>query len=117
MCFQIEKIKKLKFKGNARPQDLVLTMPNEVMPYALRFDIGGNVEQDPIEIKKFEVDYLDKSIVVKDTIFRYFFYPNDQIDYDIKTAIAKPKKVEGKLYDPIFMPSNDFKKDLEKLYK
>jgi hypothetical protein len=103
----------INVKGSENPQDLVFSFPQDVLPYSLRFDLGGNDKQDEVKINKFEVDYLKKSIVVKDTIFRYYFYPNEHIKYDLKTAIAKPNPTGETPYDPIFMPTNDFKKELK----
>lgn len=115
--FPAENVVTLNVKGNENPQDLVFSFPKDALPYALRFDLGGNEKQEEVKINKFEVDYLKKSIVVKDTIFRYYFYPNEHIKYDVKTAIAKPNPTGETPYDPIFMPTNDFKKELGTIYK
>lgn len=107
----------LDVKGSDNPQDIVFTFPKDILPSSLRFDLGANEKQDEVKINKFEVNYLEKSIVVKDTLFRYYFYPNESIKYDIKTAIAKPNLVPNVGYDPIFMPTPDFKIELENIYK
>ncbi|ESU30001.1 hypothetical protein FLJC2902T_04880 [Flavobacterium limnosediminis JC2902] len=104
-------------KGNQNPQDIVFSFPKDAAPYALRFDLGGNEKQEDVKINKFEVNYLKKSIVVKDTLFRYYFYANEHIKYDVKTAIAKPSPTGDIPYDPIFMPTADLKKELTKIYQ
>lgn len=112
-----DKVVSVNVKGSPKVQAMVFNFPEDAFPSSLRFDIGGNQSQQDIEFKNVKIEYFNKSIVVKDTLFRYYFYPNEQIKYDTLRAIAKPVKIEGEPYDPIFMPTNDFKKELEALLK
>lgn len=110
-----DKVVTANVKGDGKVQAIFFNFPEDAFPKALRFDMGGNKEQKNVEFKNVKIEYYNKSIVIKDTLFRYYFYPNEQIKYDIKTAIATPNIIEGEPYDPIFMPTNDFKKELKTL--
>lgn len=110
-----DKVVTTNVKGDSKVQSIVFNFPEDAFPIALRFDMGGNKEQKSVEFKNVKIEYYNKDIVIKDTLFRYYFYPNEQIKYDVKTAIATPNIIEGEPYDPIFMPTNDFKKELKAL--
>lgn len=89
-------------KGNENFQQIIFSLPEDVLPTKLRIDVSKNKNQDPIEFKSVTLNYLDKTFQAKDTMFFQYFIPNDQIDWDRKKAIAKFKAKEGEVFDPQF---------------
>lgn len=104
-------------KGSDNTQQIKFSLPEDVLPTELRFDLGSNKDQKEIEIKNFKMEYFEKSFEVKDTLFFQYFYPNDQIDYNRAKAIAKPIIIDNKVYDPIFISRPVLTDQMNKLYK
>lgn len=104
-------------KGSDEVQQINFSLPEEVFPTELRFDLGLNKNQSEVEIKNFKIEYLDKSFEAKDTLFFQYFYPNDQIEYNRSKAIAKPIILKDKVYDPIFMSRQVLTDQIINLYK
>lgn len=102
-------------KGDVNVQQIMFDLPEDVFPTKLRIDLSKNKDQDPIEIKKFSINYENKNFQVKDTMFFQYFVPNDQIDWERKKAIAKFKVKEGEIFDPQFGSREVMEAELEKL--
>lgn len=104
-------------KGSASPQDIVFELPEDVLPKMIRFDLGGNKNQEEVVFNAFGISYLDKKFSAKGIELSQFFYENDQIQFNKEKGTAKPVVVEGKEYDPIFMATEVLKEELQKIVK
>ncbi len=117
--FAPEKYVDVQVKGSAMAQDIVFKLPEDVVPTSFRFDLGSNKEQGEVKINNFRMKYFEKEFVAKDTLFIYYFGYNEQIDYNRKEAIAKPKILSNKVYvyDPIFIGSEMLKTEIKKIVR
>ena len=104
-------------KGSDNVQQVMFSLPEDVLPTELRFDLGSNKSQKEVEIKNFKMKYYEKSFEAKDTLFFQYFYPNEQIDYNRAKAIAKPLTAGDKVYDPIFISRPVLTDQINNLYK
>lgn len=104
-------------KGNVSPQYIVFELPKDVLPNMIRFDLGGNKNQEEVIFNEFSISYLDKKFNAKGIQLSQFFYENDQIQFNKEKGTAKPIVVEGKEYDPIFMATEVLKEELQKIVK
>lgn len=102
-------------KGNEAEQTISFKLPGDVLPTRLRIDFGENAKQEPIEVKKFKMSYLDKDFEIKDTMFYQFFFPNNQIEWNRKNAILKVVKQGDEKYDPQFISREIMEMKLEKM--
>jgi hypothetical protein len=107
----------VQVKGSSIAQDIVFKLPEDVLPTSFRFDLGSNKEQGEVKINDFRMKYFEKEFVAKDTLFIYYFGYNEQIDYNRKKAIAKPKILSNKVYDPIFIGSEMLKTEIKKIVR
>ena len=106
----------LSFTGSQNAQDLVFNFPEDVSPMALRFDIGANKELKEIVINSFKIEYKQKVIEIKGVDFSKYFSPNPQVKFDSANSKANIEIDETVLYDPIFLPTPELKKQIETLY-
>lgn len=104
-------------KGSDLVQQVMFSLPQDVLPTELRFDLGSNKKQEEVEIKNFKMKFYEKSFEAKDTLFFQYFYPNEQIEYNRAKAIAKPLVSGDKVYDPIFISRPVLTDQINKLYK
>lgn len=102
-------------KGNEDFQEILFSLPEDVLPTKLRIDVSNNKNQDPIEVKGITLKYIDKTFQAKDTMFFQYFIPNDQIDWDRKKAVAKFKLKEGEVFDPQFGSRDVLETELVKM--
>lgn len=104
-------------KGSPVVQQVLFKLPEDVVPKEIRIDFGTNIDQAPIEIRNFKMEYIKKTFQAKDTMFFQYFMPNDQIQYSRNTAIAKPIYKKGTTYDPLFLPREVLLVEIDKLLK
>jgi len=86
-------------KGSPNSQEVVFTLPEEIFPTSLRFDIGNKEGQGPVVINNFKMEYHDKVYKANDSTMTYFL-PNDQLKYDAAIKTLTPVKVKDMPYDP-----------------
>lgn len=103
--------------GSDAEQKLSFKLPSDVLPTKLRIDFGQNTNQEPIEIKKLKISYLDKIFEVNDTMFFQYFIPNEQIEWDRKKAIMNIIEKDKNKYDPQFGSRETMEMELEKMSK
>jgi hypothetical protein len=104
-------------KGSEQPQDIVFELPQNVFPKMIRFDLGGNKNQDEVAFNNFRINYLDKNFTAKGNQLSNYFYENKQILVNKEKGTAKPVPTEGQEYDPIFMATQALKDELAKIVK
>ncbi|NMH28389.1 hypothetical protein [Flavobacterium silvaticum] len=102
-------------KGSDASQAVVFKLPEDVVPANIRFDLGGNENQDPIKINSFKMNYFDKSFEAKNGDIDFFFGYNPQITFDKATATATIKKLPNEPYDPIFIAKTSLQDELKKM--
>lgn len=84
-------------KGSKNQQELVFTLPKDVLPTQLRIDLGRGVnpEQTYYDIKGFRIEYLDKKFEVDNTnVFNYFYANKDINIIDPNSTVLKKIKPE-----------------------
>lgn len=102
--------------GSKQAQDIIFTLPEDVAPMSLRFDVGANKELKQIKVNGFTLNYLDSSFSGTSAQFFKDFYPNGNAEFDAANNIIKLKEVDGIPYDPILGATMEFKAELIKLY-
>lgn len=90
-------------KGSEDFQTVVFKMPEGVLPNDFRFDIGRNEfkGQQPIEIRKITLSYLNSKFDILQDEFLLYFKPNKYIAFDEKTKQYSFSIVDD-YYDPYF---------------
>lgn len=115
--FAAEQAVTIATTGKEEAQDIVFTFPEAASPTSLRFDLGANKDQQSIKIISFKINYLDKAFEIAGIYFPKYFTPNPQIEFDSPTSTAKIIIDPKVMYDPIFLPTLELKKEIVKLYK
>ena len=106
----------INITGKKDPQNIVFELPKEIMPMALRFDIGANKELKQVSFNSFKIEYLDKKIEASKGEFFKYFYPNTQVEIDSINAVAKMIDLKDGGYDPILGSRVELKQQIEGLY-
>lgn len=101
--------------GKPQSQDIVFTLPEEITPMSLRFDVGANKDLGQVKVNGFTLNYLDASFNGTSAQFFKSFYPNDNAEFDVVNNTIKLKSAEGKPYDPILGATVDLKTEMTKL--
>jgi hypothetical protein len=107
------------YKGSDKPQEVVFSLPEDAIPTNLRVDFGHDVnkEQTEIVLKKFKMNYYDKSFEAKDSLIYYYFYPNQESTIlDKKTSTLKRIKLDQNS-PPILYPHETLSQEIDKLVK
>ena len=107
------------YKGSDKSQEIVFSLPEDVIPTNLRVDFGHDVnkEQEKIALKKFKMSYYEKSFEAKDSLIYYYFYPNQESTIlDKKTSTLK--RIKGDQNSPpILYPHETLSGEIDKLVK
>lgn len=93
----------VKVKGSDSPQDVVFTLPEDVIPTQLRFDPGMNQSQDDIVFQGFKLEYMGKTFEKSGAEVATYFYP-DATKCTFDPATGTVKAIGEKKY-PSFYPS------------
>ena len=104
-------------KGSDKSQEVVFKLPEDVVPANIRFDLGGNKEQEPIKINSFKMSYFDKKFEAKNEAFDFFFGYNTQVTFDKTTSTATMKTSGSEDYDPICIAKPSLHDEFTKLIK
>ena len=109
----------LPIKGSDTEQEVVFKLPENSAPTHLRVDFGHGVnkEQTEIVLKKFRMNFYDKSFEVKDSLIFNYFYPNkDNTILDNKHATLRRMKVDQETA-PCIYPHIPLTDELNKMIK
>ncbi len=104
-------------KGSPNAQDIVFSLPEDVIPSNLRIDLGNNEKQVAMKLNNFKMSYFDKSYELKDTLILKNFVIGDQLKYDKATSTLTPNKGNATIYDPLLFPQDNLKEEIEKIVK
>ena len=102
-------------KGSENSQEVVFKLPEDVVPANIRFDLGGNKEQEPIKINSFKMNYFDKKFEAKNDAFDFFFGYNQQVTFDKVSSTATMKTQGNEDYDPICIAKPSLHDELKKM--
>lgn len=105
--------------GNDKEQEVVFKLPLDAAPTHLRVDFGYGVNKQQTEIilKKFKMNYYDKSFEIKDSLIFNYFYPNkDNTILDNKNATLKRLKIDQQT-GPSLYPHIPLTEQLKKMIK
>ena len=106
-------------KGSKSPQDIVFTLPKNVLPDHLRVDLGRgkNPLQTYFDIKEFSVDYLDKKFEAKGIMVFNYFYPNKDLNIITPKSTLLTKKDINQETGVILYPYLPLTDELSKIIK
>lgn len=106
-------------KGSKTAQEIVFTLPKDVLPKHLRVDIGRgkNPEQTYIDIKGFKVTYLDKEFSADNNSVFNYFYPNKDINIITPKSTILKKKDNNQETAVILYPHQPLSEELSKIIK
>ena len=114
--FKEENSVKVIVYGQTTMQKVVFKLPNDVKPQNLRLDLGSNPEQVSIAIKQFKLDFKGNVIEVADDKFRDYFPETSSVAFDNSKLVYNLIANTDGVFDPIIISSDQFKKDLNKIY-
>lgn len=92
-------------------QNIVFTLPSNVLPDRLRIDVGSNRNQKVIKIKSLLFRYNDKEVFIPSELISKLLVPNEFVNYRLgeDTYNLLTLNVEDKtIYDPAFTCSPEF---------
>ncbi|WP_282134860.1 hypothetical protein [Seonamhaeicola maritimus] len=79
-------------------------LPENVLPYKIRIDLGEKKEQGSIAIQGIKLRYSGNEINIQKELIPQFFLINEFLKYNHKTGIFK-SSVINKSYDPFMISS------------
>lgn len=109
----------LPIKGSENEQEVKFILPEDIIPTDIRVDFGYGVnkEQSEISLKKFRMNYYDKSFEVKDSLIFNYFYPNkDNTILDKTKATLKRVNLE-QTTGPSLYPHITLTEEISKMVK
>ena len=96
----------MKVRGSDIEQEVVYTLPADVLPTQFRLDLGLNKDQQDIEIKKFKMEYNGKSFEINGNQFYIYFDPDlSKTIFDKATGVVKAVVKDGVRQSPSFYPN------------
>ena len=97
-------------KGSDKPQSVVFNLPKDVLPTAIRFDLGygANPTQSEIEIINFNCSYFGKSIDAKGNTFFDYFYPTQESSVRIPGTSKVQKLDKNQVSGCVLYPNENF---------
>lgn len=103
--------------GSTNPQEVVFTLPKDVLPTHLRLDLGRGINplQTYYDIKGFKIEYLDKKFEANDiNVFNYFYANKDVNVITPKSTVLKKVK-ENQETAVILYPHKPLTEELTKI--
>lgn len=74
--FTPEKRVVFNLKGDDSPQKIQFTLPQKVLPYKFRIDLGENNIETIVLINEIKLQYNNEKIVIDSLVLERFFQPN-----------------------------------------
>ncbi len=106
-------------KGSASEQEVVYTMPEDVLPTQLRIDFGLKKDQEDIILKGVTLQYGDKKRDITGLEIANFFRPDvSKCSFDATTGTIKAVVKDGERQSPSLYPHETIlQPELEKLVR
>lgn len=105
-------------EGSIKNQEIVIEIPNNILPNQLRIDFGKNTANQEIVLNKICVSYLESTFEAKGEEIYWYFRPDENnTTLDKKNGVLK-RKIPNQLNGPSIYPKGDkLKEQLNELYK
>ncbi len=95
-------------KGSENEQEVVYTLPEDVYPTQIRFDLGLKKDQEDITVKGVKMTYQGKTFEAYGPKFWLFFRDDlNQCKADINTGLVKAAVENGERKVPSICPQQD----------
>ncbi|WP_338376116.1 hypothetical protein [uncultured Flavobacterium sp.] len=106
-----------KTDGSIKNQEIVIEIPNNILPNQLRIDFGNNILNQEIVLNKICVSYLESTFEAKGEEIYWYFRPDENnTTLDKNNGVLK-RKNPRQLNGPSIYPKGDkLKEQLNKLY-
>ena len=106
-------------KGNQTQQNVVFSLPKDVIPTQLRLDFGMTKDQEPIIINSFQMNYLKNEFKIPGNQFFVYFDPDiTKTIFDKNTATITAVVKDGIRQSPSFYPnSNPLGNEIKKIVR
>lgn len=98
--FTPEKRVVFNLKGGDSPQKIQFTLPEKVLPYKFRLDLGENNIETIILINEIKLQYNNEKIVIDSLVLERFFQPNIYLQ---KTENGYLRKIIEGRCDPFLL--------------
>lgn len=104
-------------KGSDQVQTVTFNLPEGVLMTDMRLDIGRDEfkGQEPVEIKKITLQYLNNRFDINEDQISNSFEPNQYITFDAATKLYSFKKDEKGSYDPFFVAKSNIYNDIKRI--
>ncbi|MGV9002536.1 hypothetical protein [Flavobacterium sp.] len=98
-----------EIKGSGDFQEVVFTMPEDILPTAIRIDLGygKNPKQSPVDLKKFKISYYNKTIEANGGIIFDYFYPTVENTKRIEGTNSVERLNKEEIAGPILYPNEN----------
>lgn len=115
--FTEESSVRVNVNGSNNSQQIVFSLPEEVILSNFRIDTGENPDQKPIVVNSLTVQFYERKLEMKNMEIIQYFYPNQHLtlDYAKSSLVANPSHTG--VYDPFLFPQEPLTKALADLMK
>lgn len=97
-------------KGSQDAQKIKFMLPENILPYKFRIDLGEYKNESPIEINEINLKYNTNSIIIDKAILNRFFQPNIYLERVDNNYFRK--FIDGR-YDPFLVSTPLLNKKIE----
>jgi hypothetical protein len=104
-------------KGSAEKQKISFTIPEPIIPSAIRLDFGKTKRQEDFKIINCTMEYHDRKYSTKDSTMVHYFSANNQFQYDGATMTLRVVNLPSQPYDPFIFSTGLFTKQVNNLVK
>lgn len=87
---------RIKVEGKSDVQQIAFDLPEGVKPKKFRIDLGIDSSLTEIVIRKVEISYLNKSLIIPGNILPFFFDANEDVAYSSSSYILKLMKIDNR---------------------
>jgi len=108
--FSPEKRVVFNLKGGDTPQKIQFTLPEKVLPYKFRIDLGENNIETIVEIYDIKLQYNNRKILIDSLVLERFFQPNIYLE---KLNNGYKRKVVDGRCDPFLVSTPLLNKKME----
>lgn len=91
-------------KGQDTPQQIVFSLPKDVVPDLIRIDLGMSDAQEDMTITGVHMDFYGKNFTTQGLNMANYFRPLEGTEVDFNTGIIKAVKKDGKRVEPVLYP-------------
>ena len=104
--FQVKDVIQREIKGDTVYQKINFLFKKNVFPNRIRLDLGENLNQKNIHLRKIELKYNSGKHLFTNEEIKFFFRANKYLNFDFDRLVASPVVNIDKLYDPYLVSYN-----------